>query len=429
MVSLFVFELNINYFNRKGIKMDPRKSRLVYKPEEVNYLLNISDDILNRTSTTIMELFGEFNGKSKFNPYDIIEIPSNSYGPEGKKNKKPFKTTVGIWVFNKYFIEKDLFHIFKYINKTVDDGLFGEINTTLSYALAEDKIDTKILADYSMKCQLFMSYVSILSPNFTEKMLTCSKVINKKKKELLDKYGEELKAGNEVVATKMEKELLEFAQEYMKGDPSMDMFLSGARGSVGNNFKNMFVMKGVIKDPDPNAKQPYKVATSNYIDGISPEEYALFANALAAGPYSRAAKTANGGYLEKLFLGALQHIVVGPEGSDCKTKNTITVTLDKKNIKSYMYSYIQEGDKLIELTSENVDKYMGKKVKLRFASLCEFKDGVKCHKCMGNAWYRLGKENAGTATPKIPSTLKNISMKAFHDSVQKLTAIDIDKVF
>lgn len=409
--------------------MDPRKSRTIVKLDEIKYLLNISDELLNNTSSTIMELFGEFNGKSRFNPYDIIEIPANSYGPEGKKNKKAFKTTVGIWIFNKYFIEKDLFDIFKYINKSINDGVFGDINTKLSYALAEDKITVKQMADYNMKCQLFMGYVSILSPNYTEKMLTCTKAINKKKKELIDKYRKELEAGDEVVATKMEKELLDFAVEYMKGDPSMDMFLSGARGSIGNNFKNMFVMKGVIKDPDPNAKQPYKVATSNYIDGISPEEYALFANALAAGPYSRAAKTANGGHLEKLFMNALQHIVAGPEGSDCKTKNTITVTLDKKNIKSYMYSYIKEGDKLIELTSENMDKYLGKKVKLRYASLCEFKDGVKCHKCMGNAWYRLDKTNAGAASPKIPSTLKNISMKAFHDSVQRLEPIDIDKVF
>ena len=409
--------------------MDPRKSKTITKLDDIKYLLNISDDLHNNTSSTIMELFGEFNGKSRFNPYDIIEIPANSYGPEGKKNKKAFKTTVGIWIFNKYFIEKDLFDIFKYINKSINDGVFGDINTKLSYALAEDKITVKQMADYSMKCQLFMGYVSILSPNYTEKMLTCTKDINKKKKELIDKYRKELEAGDEIVATKMEKELLDFALEYMKGDPSMDMFLSGARGTIGNNFKNMFVMKGVIKDPDPNAKQPYKVATSNYIDGISPEEYALFANALAAGPYSRAAKTANGGHLEKLFMNALQHIVAGPEGSDCKTKNTITVTLDKKNIKSYMYSYIKEGDKLIELTSENMDKYLGKKVKLRYASLCEFKDGVKCHKCMGNAWYRLDKTNAGAASPKIPSTLKNISMKAFHDSVQRLEPIDINKVF
>ena len=408
---------------------DPRKSRTIIKPDEINYLLNISKELHENTTTTIMELFGEFNGKSRFNPYDIIEIPANSYGPEGKKNKKAFKTTVGIWIFNKYFIEKDLFDIFKYINKNVDDGLFGDINTDLSYALAEDRITVKQLADYSMKCQLFMSYVSVLSPNYTEKMLTCTKAINIKKRELLKKYAKELEAGDIDVATKMEKELLEYAKEYMKGDPSMDMFLSGARGSIGNNFKNMFVMKGVIKDPDPYAKQPYKIANSNYIDGISAEEYALFANALAAGPYSRAAKTANGGHLEKLFLGALQHIVAGPEGSDCKTENTITVTLDKKNIKSYMYSYIKEGSKLIELTSQNKDKYLGKTVKLRFSSLCQMKNGVKCNKCIGNAWYRLGKVNAGASTPKVPSTLKNISMKAFHDSVQKLEPIDVDKIF
>ena len=408
---------------------DPRKSRTIIKPDEINYLLNISDELNNNTTTTIMELFGEFNGKSKFNPYDIIEIPANSYGPEGKKNKKPFKTTVGIWIFNKYFIEEDFFHIFKYINKNVNKGLFGDINTELSYALAEDRITTTQLANYSMKCQLFMSYVSVLSPNYTEKMLTCTKAINLKKRELLKKYAKEIEAGDEVAATKMEKELLDFAIEYMGNDPSMDMFLSGSRGSIGNNFKNMFVMKGVIKDPDPDAKQPYKVATSNYIDGISAEEYALFANSLAAGPYSRAAKTANGGYLEKLFLGALQHIVIGPEGSDCKTENTITVTLNKKNITSFMYSYIKEGSKLIELTSQNKDKYLGKTVKMRFSSLCQMKNGVKCHKCVGNAFYRLGKENAGASTPKIPSTLKNISMKAFHDSVQKFEPVDINKIF
>lgn len=409
--------------------MDPRKSRVITKFDEINYLLNISDELHKNTSTTIMELFGEFNGKSKFNPYDIIEIPANSYGPEGKKNKKPFKTTVGIWIWNKYFVEKDLFHVFKYINKNIDKGLFGDINTELSYALAEDKITVKQMQDYHMKCQLFMSYVSVLSPNYTEKMLTCTKAINVKKAELIKKYRKEIEIGDEVAITQMEKELMDYAKEYMKNDPSMDMFLSGARGSFGNNFKNMFIMKGVIRDPDPNAKQPYKVATSNYIDGISPEEYALFANALAAGPYSRAAKTANGGYLEKLFLGALQHVVVGPEGSDCKTKNTITVTLDKGNIKSFMYSYIKEGDKLVELTSDNRNKYLGKTVKIRFASLCEMKNGVKCHKCAGNAWYRLGKTNIGASTPKIPSTLKNISMKAFHDSVQKLHPIDIDKIF
>lgn len=279
-----------------------------------------------------------------------------------------------------------------------------------------------------MKTQKCMPYISILAPNYTNKMLSCSKAIEKKKKELLEKYKDGIEKGDPVIADKMDKELLQFALEYMGDDPSMDMFISGARGSIGNNFKNIFVMKGVIKDPDPNAKQKYKVATSNYIDGISPDEYALFANSLAAGPYARSKKTETGGYREKLFLKALQHLTLDPAGSDCGTSRYIDVILTEDNIKSFMYCYIIEGQKLVELTSENKEKYIGRKVKMRFSALCESKTGI-CNKCMGNLYYRLGKINVGTSLTQIPSVQKNISMKAFHDSTQKLYKMDLSKIF
>ena len=94
-----------------------------------------------------------------------------------------------------------------------------------------------------------------------------------------------------------------------------------------------------------------------------------------------------------------------------------------------MYSYIIEGSKLVELTSENKSKYIGKKVKFRFSALCESKTGI-CNKCMGNLYYRLDmKANVGTSLTQIPSTQKNISMKAFHDSTQSLYEMDLDKVF
>ena len=290
-------------------------------------------------------------------------------------------------------------------------------------------MDLKVMDTYLMKTQWFMPFISILAYNYTEKMLTCTKVINKKKVELLKKYKDGIESGDPLVGDKMEKELLSYALEYMKDDPSMDMFTSGARGNVSNNFKNMFVMKGVIKNPDPNAKQKYTVATSNYIDGISPKEYALFANSLAAGPYARANKTQYGGYLEKLFLAAFQHVKLLDAGSDCGTTRTITAKLDNKNISHYMYMYIVEGSKLIELTSDNKSKYIGKTVKFRFSALCKSPTGCICNKCMGNLPYRLGVKNIGTATTQIPSTLKNISMSSFHDSTQQLYDMDLEDVF
>lgn len=407
--------------------MPSRHSKTVTSPKDIEYLVNIKEKDI--TTSFIMETFGEFDTGQRFRPYDLIEIPANSYGPEKKRNKEKFMTTVGIWVFNKYFIEPHLFDLFTYINKTIDNKLFGQINNQISEAVLEDKLPISAMNDFMMKTQKCMPYISILAPNYTDKMLTCTKVIAKKKAELYKKYKDQIDKGDEIAAKKMEDELMKFALDYMGDDPSMDMFISGARGSIPNNFKNMFVMKGVVKDPDPNAKQKYNVALSNYLDGISSDEYALFANSLAAGPYARAKKTENGGYREKLFLRAFQHLTLDDEGSDCGTKRYLEIVLTEKNINLWMYSYIIDGSKLVELTSDNKDKYLGKKLKIRYSAFCESKTGI-CNKCMGNLYYRLGeKVNVGTSLTQIPSTQKNISMKAFHDSTQQLFEMNLEEVF
>ena len=85
-----------------------------------------------------------------------------------------------------------------------------------------------------------------------------------------------------------------------------------------------------------------------------------------------------------------------------------------------MYSYIIEGNQLVELTSKNRDKYIGKTVKLRFAAMCESKEYI-CNKCAGNLFARLGVENVGVACYAIMSKIKLVSMKAFHDASLKTT--------
>lgn len=405
--------------------MDTRKSKVITDKNEIDRFVALKEEDI--TTSFMMETFGEFDGKCKYRPYDIITIPANSYGNK-KKNKNEFTTVLGLFIFNKYFLERDFTELFGYINETVDGKVFGRLDKRITDEVLLGRMDLQLYDRFLMKTQKCMPYISILAPNYTDKMLTCTRVINKKKHELLQKYKKEIEAGDNLIGDKMEKELLDFALEYLKDDPSMDMFLSGARGSIGNNFKNMFVMKGVIRNPDPNAKQRYTVAMSSYIDGISPEEYALFANSLAAGPFARARKTKDGGYLEKLVLRAYQHITLDPAGSDCKTTRTLKITLTKKNVELWMYSYIVEGEKLIELTPDNQNKYMDKNIKIRFSALCESKTGI-CNKCMGNLFYRIGIKNVGTVLPSLASRQKNIAMKAFHDSTQQLYNIDISSVF
>lgn len=414
-----------------------RVSNNITKKEDVEYIVNLTERDLTIAST-IYEMFGDFSGedKPKYHTYDTITIPPGKYRlKNGQLNKKPFVTTVGLWCFNKCFIEPRFSHIIGYINDEITASKFGDINEkTLSYALLEDKIKVEDIEDFTMKGQFYMQFSSILSYNFTEKFLTMDKRIEKKKMELIDKNKEALINGDAKVMDAIEQELIEYSKEILKDDPSYDTIACGAGADWKNNFKNMFISKGATKDPDP--EKGYNIITSSLMEGIKREEYVAFANTLIAGPYARGKKTEIGGHQEKLLLSLTQHVIAGEPGSDCGTSKTIPIKLDKKTINDMMYSYIVEGNRLIELTSENRDKYIGKTVKMRYSSLCRSKDCI-CNKCLGNLFYRLTTnkdgtkyiKNVGAASPQLASRLKNINMKAFHESLVTFTEMNPMEAF
>ncbi len=411
-----------------------RKSKTITDKDEINRFISLTDDDI--TTSFIMETFGDFDGNNnqKYNPYDVITIPAGGYGgklPNGteKRNKNEFTTTLGRFIFNKYFIESEpeLLAFIGYVNADIGKKKYGKIFDSLGYAVLENKISIDVYKRFCKRSQKFMPYVSILAPSYSDNMLTITKKIDLKKQQLIKENKEGFDKGDVKVVDKVSKELLEYARGLMENDPAMDMFMSGAGGSFENNFKNMFIMRGSVQDPDP--RKSYNIITSNYVDGISKEEYSKIANTLAAGPYSRAKKTELGGYWEKLFLPAFEHIVLLDPGSDCGTTRHITMDVTDKNISSIMYCYVINDDgSLTEITSDNKDTFIGKRVKLRFSSMCEAKDGI-CNKCAGNLFYRLGIRNIGASTPQIPSKLKVLSMKLFHDDQLNFTEMDPMKAF
>lgn len=406
-----------------------RISSWVKDPDDIKEIISI-DEHRACQSSLIMEWFGQFKGKSRFHPYDLVTIPAGAYGPEGKKNKKPFTTGVGLWVFNKAFIEQDLTDLIYYINEPVTKKIFGKINKKLSYAVLEEKIPLDALKHYILKSQKFQPYCNVLCPSISDDMMLIGSTIEKAKQNLLDKYKKELEENDPVVVQKIEKELLNECAKILKDDPAMDLINSGAKIAWGNNFKNMYVMRGAVKEVDPKAKQ-YTTITSSFVEGIKPEEYADFCNSLTGGPYARAKKTEIGGAQEKMFVRALAHLYVLPKGSDCGTKRTIKVHLTNSNIGDWMYSFVKDGNKLVELTTDVVDKYIGKTVDMRFAGLCESKNGL-CEKCCGGMFNRIGITEVGITTYQIPSTIKNKSMKLFHDSTVKIYNMydyDFNKIF
>lgn len=273
-----------------ALKVVKRQAKRITDPKDIEYLLAITEDECTKLSFA-MDMFGEFNDTRRFQPYDLVDIPVGSYGPEGNKNTNIIKTTVGIWVFNKAFIEQDLFELFGYINEPITSKMFKKINKQVSYAVVEDKVPLDALKRLITKTEKFQPYCNILSASITENMMSIPKAISKKKQELLKKYEKELDEHDPVVSQKIEQELIKDCKEMLKDDPSIDMINSGAKIDWNNNFKNMFVMKGASKNPDPlNPNGEYTVIKSDLTTGIKPDEYAAFSDSLAFGPYARAKK-------------------------------------------------------------------------------------------------------------------------------------------
>ena len=99
-------------------------------------------------------------------------------------------------------------------------------------------------------------------------------------------------------------------------------------------------------------------------------------------------------------------------GSDCGTKRTLDVKLTNTIKKDYMYRYIvTDNGSLVLLTPENMDKYIGKTVKMRSPMMCV---GEKiCNHCAGDLFYKLGIKNAGLTASRVATTLTRLNINFF----------------
>ena len=99
-------------------------------------------------------------------------------------------------------------------------------------------------------------------------------------------------------------------------------------------------------------------------------------------------------------------------GSDCGTKRTLDVKLTNTIKKDYMYRYIvTDNGSLVLLTPENMDKYVGKTIKMRSPMMCV---GEKiCNHCAGDLFYKLGIKNAGLTASRVATTLTRLNINFF----------------
>ena len=337
------------------------------------------------------------------------------------------ETTAGRVVANAVILARPrLRAVVPFVNKAWDSKVLKDIQQQILDAAIENKITHKDL-EWSVNAIQWLGYstTAFISPSINIDLLRPSKRVRKLKSKLERDYADEIADGDMSVAFKIEKELLDAVnvEQQEKPNTSFDLFKSGARGSLPNNGKNTFLMRGVIKtfsEPDK-----VNISMASLEEGIPKDEFHLYSDLLVQASFGRSAMTERGGYLAKQLVAAFQCLKLHPDPeSDCGTKDTLKVLIT--NPKDFRYRFVKtRNGNLVEITRDNEDEYRGVEVNIRTPLYCkDFK--YMCSKCVGTFYYRLGTENIGVHAWRVGNVLLNAYMKAFHDMTLKYADIDVN---
>lgn len=362
----------------------------------------------------------------RYHPDDIITI-----GPENSPFVKPkIRTTIGLFIVNKYIFE-DL-AIFGYVNKPITGKVNGKIDKMMAAALKAGDITREQYGVYIDKTQWLYGgpLAFIINTSLSETVLTLPPGAKKKRAQLLKENEAGIRANDPQVSFRIEHDVVEMALQEMRGkdDPSMALFDSGCGIDPFNQYKTIFVMKGAVQDNTGESPTGYKIVTSNYDTGVTKDDMSKIADTVVTSAYSSGVATQDSGTNGKKYNALFQRVRIQPRGSDCGTKDTILATITNDNTDDYMYRYIVEGGKLVMLTPENIDSYIGKTVHMRSGLHCKAKDPEYCSKCVGDRLYRIGIRNIGFTFLTISGSTLNAALKKKHDVSIKLYDVTVDDV-
>jgi hypothetical protein len=393
------------------------------KKEQISEVLSLKDDQV--TKDHLIRWFGRTaeQKEPKYNPNDSFIL--NKGMVSWYKEDSSVTTTIGRVIFN-IFLNYSIFgNKFSYFNNQDPKKFHKQI----SYAFIEGNITKEQHSLYqTKKAWLEYSLIEILVPGMSVNMMRTQPEVAKRKKELLKKYEKELSGtGPEAInaAAAIEKELLDLAKKLTRDDPASRLF-DLKKPSFGNNYKNMSVIIGARKD-NTNPTE-FHISDSDFVDGITKDEFSYHADQLIAGTYSRSVDTQKGGAAVKEMRAAYESEQVDKSpDSDCGTQLYDVVSITDDNVEQYYFHWVKSTKGLIQILPSTAKQFVGKTWKKRSSLYCN--NDNYCGKCSGGLYQKLGIEDAGLTIAQIGSTIQSLSMKGFHDSTIKVHTFDFEKYF
>ena len=342
----------------------------------------------------------------------------------------PTETSLGMLIFNRFVLEKThVIQVTKYWNTPLGKDGLGDFETMLAQLVIADEITTQDQANViDARDHLAAWICCYIGTAVSASLLRPMTNVNKRKDELFKQYKNEINSNDmvkQIIATNtIEKELVGMVKSNLKDAGEVnDLFNSGVY-NLNNNYKTINVMRGAVFN---DITQKYDVVESSMMDGIDRKDIPAFANSIVAGAYPSAVGTADAGYMTKQIMALLQSEELDPNPkSDCGTKATIPLIIDKSIAEFVCNRNIQEGNKIVTLTRKNIGSYMGKTVRL-YSPACCTHDRI-CAKCAGPLFYNLGDvTRIGLLCTQFSDGILNIKLKSKHNLAQSAGAMKIEE--
>jgi len=421
--------LGLYYLTKEeGLSRDPNaKDQTFYSPEEVMIAYN--------------------EGKLKL--HKSIKVRTKIEGEDGELTHGIIETTVGRVLFN----EKAPDHIpfinvlltKKNLKKVISDFILRtDFPTTATFL---DKIKT--LGFYwSFKGGLSFNLGDLINPTIKEATLVEAQA---DVEEVWENYNMGLITPNErynqvidkwtYADNKITENLMKELAEHKAGFNSVYMMLdSGARGSK-QQIKQLCGLRGLMAKPrksgDTGGAIIENPILSNFLEGLSVQDYFISTHGARKGLADTALKTADAGYLTRRLVDVSQDVVISI--TDCDTLRGINMTafIENDKVVESLASRIvgrfvlndvfdPNTEELILESGEFIDHAMSEKIaavgiekiKIRSVLTCESRKGV-CAKCYGTnlATNRLAEKGDAVgiiAAQSIGEPGTQLTLRTFH---------------
>lgn len=353
--------------------------------------------------------FSETIDRPIFDAIDTLDLPKGFMN-----NSEKIKTTFGRVFFN---------YVIWYQNGVdIEYNNEQQKEKDLSSMIAKLLLTKKITPDTARKVinSVFYlgSFTALFVPTLTEKSMSNSPEVMKRKKELLEEYGERLK--DPLVAKEYEQELIAMDKKYLEGDKSKRFLDAQASKTYDIHRKKMFISIGGIPAFDAGSNK-YTFIPNSLSEGWTVDAFPDICNEIRKGAYGRGKETAKGGEQTKFLLRVFQDVRITED--DCGSTHGIPVDISEDNAKDYFGQYVITTKGPVLLTSESASQFYGKSVMLRSPMFCLTKVG-RCSKCSGEMFKTLNTEAIGMTVLKVGSRFTTLSMKNMHGTVIKTLTVD-----